>query len=315
MHDFYLLRKIKMNYLLLILFCGAAVICVLISVVGVTQVQKYVPTSEKPVVFSNLPGKFGKACTTEMVECSTDQDCQTNCNEQQRGVDMACVALATPTDRTGTLPQRKTCAVRNAVMKCGKELGGVLTWSGWSNINRMQWDCLCQFPSYASNDNCTKLNAGVCSAYNSASKKFENKFNWTVQTGRPEWGTCTCPEGMTRQSTLSNQMPRCVPNSLTGLYTDLATADGYVYVGCVTLPAALSNTAVTVTGVKDALTKAAGRAFFALSETLFVGLDTTTSLNVSRSTVCQRGCTDNLDYKCAGVDNKNVRHWALYRKN
>lgn len=304
-----------MNYLLLILFCGAAVICVLISVVGVSQVQKYVPTSEKPVVFSNLPGKFGKACTTEMVECTTDRDCQTNCNEQQRGVDMACVALAAPTDKVGTLPQRKTCAVRNAVMKCGQELGGVLTWSGWSNINRMQWDCLCQFPSYASNDNCTKLNAGVCSAYNSTSKKFENKFNWTVANGRPEWGTCSCPAGTTRQSNLNNQMPRCVPDNLTGLYTDLATAEGYTYVGCVTLPAALSTTAVAVTGANDALTKAAGRAFFALSDALLVLLDTTASLKVSQSPVCQRVCADNMDYKCGGVDSKNVRHWALYRKN
>jgi hypothetical protein len=303
-----------MAKLLIVMICSTLMmLCLGLSLYGVTKV--YQPAPYTPIIFSQQAGAFKNNCSREQVKCSTDKDCQTMCKEQAQGQDMACIPVAAPNDRTGQVSGDKVCADRKAVMKCGKQYGGVLTWSGWAAPNRMQWDCLCQFPSYASNDNCTKLNAGICTAYNKTTHSFSSELKWDVSMGRPELGTCTCPTGFVRQTVLANQMPRCVPQKITGLYTDLSTSDGYSYTGCYTLPASLVNQAQTVTGIKDARAKAGTAAFFAISKDKMVTLTAGFAGTLSKHAMCQRVCGDDGDFKCADADYSGTRHWAVYKKN
>lgn len=281
-----------------------------LSVVGLTNPPA--PAKYSPVVLSDQVGVFSKECTRELTTCETDQDCQSLCKEQQRGVDMACTQIADPNDKSGEVPKTKVCAPRNAVMQCGKNLGGVLTWSGWSNPDRMEWNCLCQFPSYASNANCTKLNAGICSAYDSSQDKNVQNYNWNVSMGRPELGICTCPSGTTRQTSIFNQIQRCVPNGITGLYADLQISTGYTYIGCYT---GITGTRITVTGIEDAFSKADGSPFIAISGLIMVKMSAIGNATRSKDTVCQRLCPDNVYYRCAGKSSQNVDIWALYKKN
>lgn len=229
---------------------------------------------------------------------------------------MTCVQLADPTDRTGATPKTKVCAPRDAVMKCGRNLGGVLTWSGWADADRMDWNCLCQFPSYASNDNCSQFNAGICSAYDSASAKSKSFYSWNVSMGSPEMGSCQCPTGTTRQTSAINQMQRCVPNNIVGLYKDTQSSEGYTYIGCYT-GLGTGTTVQTVTGYADAVTKATNSAFMALSGTKMVKLTALPATAVlSSDPVCQRVCTDNAYAKCGGMNAQtNAEVWALYKKN
>jgi len=299
----------KMNYLLLSV-CVLVFIGLGLSVVGLAKPP--VPATYAPVQFSDQVGQFNKVCTNEVVSCVQDADCRSLCREQQQGVDMACVALSDPNDKTKTIPDKKVCAPRQAVMRCGKNLGGVMTWSGWGGADRQEWNCLCQFPAYASNNNCTEFNAGVCSAYDSTQKKFTSGYNWNVSMGRPELGNCTCPPGTVRQTSVINQMQRCVPAALNGLYSDLQTAMGYSYIGCYTN---VPGTRQTITGFADALTKAANSPFMAISGTTMIVLSDLSNASSTNSVACQRLCPDDVSYKCAGKNTQNQEVWAIYKKN
>jgi hypothetical protein len=302
----------KMNYLLLGL-CILVLFGLGLSVVGLAKPP--VPATYAPVTFSDQVGQFNKACTNEVVSCAQDADCRTLCREQQQGVDMACVALSDPADKTKLLPDSKVCAPREAVMRCGKNLGGVMTWSGWGGVDRQEWNCLCQFPAYASTNNCSDFNAGVCSAYDATQKKFKSGYNWNVSMGRPELGSCTCPVGTQRQTSFINQMQRCVPTPLTGLYADLQTSTGYSYIGCYTN---VTGTRQAITGFADARTKAGNSPFMAISGSTMIALSDLGNLGSASSTVsvaCQRLCPDDVSYKCAGKNAQNQEVWALYKKN
>lgn len=282
------------------------------SVVGLARPPE--PAQYAKVVFSDQVGSFNKSCTTDLTLCETDQECQQLCREQQQGVQMACVQLSDPADRTGSISQKKVCAIRDAVMQCGTNLGGVLTWSGWADANRMDWECLCQFPGYASNSNCREFNAGICSAYNPATQKTQSNYNWNVSMGRPELGSCACPTGTTRQTSNVNQMQRCVPNTLVGLYKDLHTSDGYSYVGCYTNVPETGST--TVAGFDAAKTAAGTQPFMAISGDKMLAFSTLPAGAVpSNDPTCQRLCTDNVNFKCGGSSTANKRFWAVYKKN
>lgn len=307
---------------LLTVLLSFGVIAIGFSIYGIAkpvQSQSFTPMS-----FSDQVGTFSKRCSTELVTCAIDQDCQAICKEQQDGLDMACISISDPNDKTGMLPKKKVCALREAEMKCGKNLGGVLTWSGWSNPDRMEWNCICQFPSYASNQNCTQFNSGICSAYDTAKKQTTSGFNWDVSVGRPELGTCTCPAGTTRQTVLSNQMQRCVPNSIYGLYKDLQDSVGFMYMGCYTgmddISFLTSNTTsiVSVNGLEDAKTKFLALSttfpFFAIAGTQMIPFTTFANATVSTNPVCSTPCSDNEDLKCGGRSD-NTTFWAVYKKN
>lgn len=298
-----------MNYLLLVL-CIFILVGLGLSVVGLAKPPE--PARYSPVTFSDQVGQFNKTCANEIVTCANDADCRTLCREQQQGVDMACVTLSDPADKTQTAPAKKVCAPRQAIMKCGKNLGGVLTWSGWANADRQEWNCLCQFPSYASNNNCSEFNAGVCTAYDTAQRKFTSGYNWNVSMGRPELGNCTCPAGTVRQTSVINQMQRCVPQTLSGLYTDLQTSTGYSYIGCY---ANVTGTRQTITGFADARTKAGSNPFIAISGTSMIPLTSLGNAIASTSVACQRVCPDDVSFKCAGKTTQNEDVWAVYKKN
>jgi hypothetical protein len=296
--------------ILIILLFVVVLIGLAMSVQGLARPPE--PAQYSAVQFSDQVGTFNKLCTEEITTCATDADCQSLCKEQQRGMNMACVQIADPSDKSGQLPKSKVCAPREAIMKCGKNLGGVLTWSGWANPDRMEWNCLCQFPSYASNDNCSQFNSGICSAYNATQNKFVSGYNWNVSMGRPEWGSCTCPTGFTRQTSLSNQIQRCVPNEISGLYADLQTASGYTYIGCFT---GVSGTRITVTGIQDALSKAGSSPFFAIAGTAMLTFQSIGNAVSSKDPVCLRICEDNAFYRCGGKNSQDVEIWAVYKKN
>jgi hypothetical protein len=282
-----------------------------LSVVGLVK-KPPDPRTYAPVKFSDQVGTFSKSCTTEVAKCNTDSDCTQTCREQQQGIDMACVQLSDPNDKTKMLPNQKVCAPRQAIMRCGRTLGGVLTWSGWADADRMEWNCLCQFPSYASNQNCTQFNSGICSAYDPSTKTTKSFYNWNVAMGRPELGSCTCPNGYSRQTVSSNQMQRCVPNKLTGLYQDLATSEGFGYVGCYSN---VTGTPVTITGYSDATSKIGTSPFMAISGTQMIALQNLGNATLSQDVACQRVCSDDASRRCAGTTTKNQKVWAVYKKN
>jgi len=281
-----------------------------LSVIGLSKPPE--PNRYVPVQFSDQAGTFNKACASEIVPCTTDSECTQLCQEQRQGVDMACVSLTDPTDKTRVLPNQKVCAPRKAIMRCGQNLGGMLTWSGWADADRMEWDCLCQFPSYASNKNCTEFNSGICSAYDPSSKKTKSFYNWNVSMGRPELGTCSCPQGYTRQTSLTNQIQRCVPNNLMGLYQDLNSSSGFGYLGCY---ANVSGTPLSVSGLADATNKVGTAPFMAISGTEMIPLQSLGAATVSQDVTCQRVCADDPSRKCAGTTTRGQKVYAMYKKN
>jgi hypothetical protein len=283
-----------------------------LSVVGLANPPE--PAKYAKVSFSDQAGSFNQSCTTSVVPCETDDNCKKLCKEQNQGVDMACVALSDPSSRTDTAPSNnKVCAIREAAIRCGRDLGGVLTWSGWADADRMDWDCLCQFPGYASNSNCREFNSGICSTYDPNTQKTKSHYNWNVSMGRPELGSCSCPNGFIRQTSVVNQMQRCVPNALTGLYKDLLTSDGYTYVGCYT---DLPEGTKTVAGFEKAKSEAGASPFMAISGNALAVFSTLPAeARRSNDPVCQRVCPDNADYKCGGRNTKDNKIWAVYKKN
>lgn len=303
-----------MNGILIVFFivlCFLSLCIMGLSVVGLVK-KPPDPRKYAPVQFSDQAGTFNQSCTTEIATCNTDSDCTQKCREQQQGIDMACIPLSDPNDQTKLLPNQKVCAPRQAIMRCGRSLGGVLTWSGWADTDRMEWECLCQFPAYASNQNCTQFNTGICSAYDPSSKTTKSFYQWNVSMGRPELGSCTCPAGYTRQTVYANQLQRCVPTNLSGLYQDLASSEGFSYVGCYSN---LSGTPVNINGYADAKTKVGTRPFMAISGTEMIPLQTLQNGILSQDVTCQRVCSDDASRRCAGTTNKNEKVWAVYKKN
>ena len=46
---------------------------------------------------------------------------------------------------------------------CDTTKGGMLVWSGWTEPEaEMEWQCICNYPAFASGEGCSKVNSNVC---------------------------------------------------------------------------------------------------------------------------------------------------------
>lgn len=185
----------------------------------------------KPIKITSGSGSFNKSCLSEKISCNTDYDCMESCSEAQEGEEIICKSL--PEIDTLTETQRKLtglqatnpssyCVPAKAVNSCDISHGGIPTYSGWSNPGRMEFDCMCAYPLWASSRICDKqgncsgscmLNPDVCKG---------GVFDWdlTKKVEEPRASLCTCGSGDTLL--IDNfGLPRCVPEKMRTFYKDL----------------------------------------------------------------------------------------------
>ena len=167
----------------------------LLSLIGFIVKPTNIPINVNPGT-----GISNKKCTSQIVECSTDSDCSSNCVESSQGEQMKCIELKVNNKDYGNT--KKVCALAKAEMKCNTQYGGLPVWSGWTNPDRMEWDCLCMYPNYAGGESCSKINPNICNG----GKGFE----WNANDGPPEkTGICTCVDGQEKIID-ENGIPICV---------------------------------------------------------------------------------------------------------
>ncbi len=110
------------------------------------------------------------------------------------------------------------CAPINVsgIPSCDTNKGGMLVWSGWTQPEAdMEWQCICNYPAFASDKGCSKINSNVC---------IGGKFDW--ENGQlPTEGTCTCNTGMTEIRDYRG-VPYCVPSEKVDWYTNYFRTNG-----------------------------------------------------------------------------------------
>jgi hypothetical protein len=202
-----------------IFFWFLAFLSIVILII-VIQGILYNYVSKQPISLNPVPGtKTEKQeCSKSIVQCYDDNDCQDHCSEFEAGQEMKCVEINRYTkDQINNYGSSKSvCLPKYPDMECGQKYGGLLTWSGWSNPDRMEWDCLCSYPEYASNQNCTKLNPNICGGN-------PKNFDWDATTGKaPDEKFCTCTEGTAKIISRNGLLPLCVPSQDIIFYKDMA---------------------------------------------------------------------------------------------
>jgi hypothetical protein len=193
----------------------------------------------KSIYIAPNEGKFNKQCFSEKVSCNTDSDCLSSCVEAQSGEEYVCKTLPdipglTPTQQKilsahgdASVKASKYCVPENASLDCNISTGGIPVFSGWSGAERMEFDCLCAYPMWASsrvcdqNGNCRGnciLNPGICNG---------GVFDWdlTKKTQEPVAGMCNCAEDHVLTITPSG-LPRCVPKNMQNFYDDMDVSLG-----------------------------------------------------------------------------------------
>ena len=166
----------------------------ILSLIGFIVKPTNIPINVNPGTGIN-----NKKCTSQVVECSTDNDCSSNCVESSQGEEMKCIEIKVNNKNYGNT--KKVCALAKAEMKCNTQYGGLPVWSGWTNPDRMEWDCLCMYPNYAGGESCSKLNPNVCNG--------GQGFQWNANDGPPENGICSCVDGQEKIID-KNGVPICV---------------------------------------------------------------------------------------------------------
>ena len=100
--------------------------------------------------------------------------------------------------------------------KCDTTKGGMLVWTGWTQPEAdMEWQCICNYPAFASGDGCSKINSNVC---------IGGQFDWE-KNQLPTEATCTCNTGMTEIRDYRG-VPYCVPSEKVGWYTNYFQTNG-----------------------------------------------------------------------------------------
>jgi hypothetical protein len=173
------------------------------------------------IAIAPIPGSFNKKCTTEQVLCNPalkGSDCKILCKESQEGEEMECVTLNRYTkDQISDYgPEQSVCLPANAKLDCNAKLGGIKVWSGWSNPDRMEWDCMCSYPGYVGGTNCSTFNANICNG-------GTGMDNLDVTTGGPPSASdCTCPASYTLMYANDGGYPICAPSDMANIwYSDL----------------------------------------------------------------------------------------------
>jgi hypothetical protein len=141
-------------------------------------------------------------CQKEIIKCNTDSDCA-KCTDN---VEIKCVEI----DRTSDHSKQygvggKYCLPEKPSSGCNAKNGGIWTWTGWSDTERMEWDCLCTYPQIAGGAGCQDLNPNVCAGGTWT-------YDATTATKAPSVLDCTCPKDFHLLSTEPTGVPLCVPH-------------------------------------------------------------------------------------------------------
>jgi hypothetical protein len=184
-------------------------------------------------------GIFNKHCSLEKVSCSSDADCHAYCEEVAAGENYICRALpdvpqltAAQAEYTGGQAGNKPpkyCVPEKAVLDCDPKYGGIPVFAGWSDPGRMEFDCMCAYPAWASSQQCDpntglckgscNLNPGICTG---------GTFNWdlTKNAEPPVADMCTCSGTDILVIDANGGIPRCVPADIPQFYSDLDISTG-----------------------------------------------------------------------------------------
>lgn len=145
-------------------------------------------------------------CQFEPTTCNNDQDC-TKCSDNE---EMYCVSLNRNEDQAKMYGKsQKYCLPKLPESGCNTKNGGIWTWTGWSDTNRMEWDCLCTYPEISGNPGCTELNPNVCQG-DGAVWNYDASLSSTNIA--PTFKNCKCGPNTTLLATTTG-VPLCVPNS------------------------------------------------------------------------------------------------------
>ena len=168
--------------------------------------QQY--TLPKISTINPVQGGAKLQCLKQPVDCSDDADCDTKCVTGG----LKCFNTNAPSNSTITKTQG-ICAPSDSVNNCKN---GILTWTAKNLPSRMEWDCICPYPTVAGATNCD-LNPNVCGGISS-------NFKWDYSKGPPgdtNSASCTCPPG-TVPILNSDNVPMCVKNDNKLWYTENA---------------------------------------------------------------------------------------------
>ena len=161
-------------------------------------------------------------CGQTLYSCNTDIDCE-KCEETiDKGVELSCIQLD---GQSGKICSLKPSAIKS---ECNANMGGINVWTAWDNPDRMEWDCFCTRPDWASGPSVSgssgtagktvcNLNPDIC---------VNGSFTWDTSFNvDPNPGFCFCNDGYSLYT--NNNYPICIPNDpLTEyMYTDYYTKD------------------------------------------------------------------------------------------
>lgn len=171
------------------------IILTLLSVLGFI----YKPVPKQVYINPNVT-PIDPVCQNQPVECDTDNDCN-KCIDNEK---MNCVIMNRNKNQEEKYGKaKKYCLPLKPSQPCNETLGGIWTWTGWSDPIRKEWDCLCTYPEIAGNKGCTKLNPNVC-------KNGVYKYNAINAIRGPSPKDCECASNSQRIITSTN-VPLCVP--------------------------------------------------------------------------------------------------------
>jgi len=161
----------------------------------------------KPIMNQTFidPGstKPNPICQLEKTICNSNDDC-VKCSDNEK---MTCQKLERSSLQENIYGKSLSyCLPEKPGKPCNAKNGGIWTWSGWANTNRMEWDCLCTYPQIAGGSGCDKLNPNVCKG-----KDSSWNYDATTATTAPNYTNCKCGPGLHKLSTQPSGVPLCVP--------------------------------------------------------------------------------------------------------
>lgn len=155
---------------------------------------------EQKVLIKPQTKDVNKSCTKNSIECNpNDLNSCNNCNDN---VEIKCQKLNDTDKKYYCLPKKPDA-------QCNSKNGGLWVWSGWSDIDKMEWDCLCNYPHISSNKGCTNLNFGVCEG-------GTWKYDAVTDKRPPNFDDCQCPENTVKIKRPNSEIPMCISQEICG---------------------------------------------------------------------------------------------------
>lgn len=141
-------------------------------------------------------------CQNTKIECQTDDDCF-KCIDNEK---MYCTELKRNDDQSKLYGEtKKYCLPKLPDQPCNLKNGGIWSWTGWTDTERMEWDCLCTYPEIAGGKGCMQLNPNVCKGGNWS-------YDATTSNDAPKAEDCSCSDNHHLLKTKESGVPLCVPS-------------------------------------------------------------------------------------------------------